>query len=229
MKLIYSIFIFLLPLSVVSQTDFGAWTGMKVHVPLNKKISFGTDVQTRYESNLSELSEFFISPYVSYELNKHIGIGADYRMTYYATKSNYGHREAIDLMFEKLIDLVYEKSRFDFSMRLRGTHEFNRSDDNSSNIRLKGKLSYNLRKTKLEPELSSEFFYHFNDQIVYQASEVITYNRFDKYRIRLGLNYSFSKRHRMKMFYQFQKAFLEDNSSNVLGLKYTYQFKTLMK
>lgn len=223
------ILLLFLPFSAVGQSDFGAWTGVSVDVPLTKKLEVGSDVQTRYDSNLSELDEFFISPYISYELNKHIAIGADYRMTYYAQKSNYGHREAIDVMFKKLLELFFTDSRFEFDARLRGTHEFNRSDDNSSNIRLKGKLSYNLPKTKLEPELSSEIFYHFNDQIIYKADKVITNNRFDKYRIRLGLNYSFTKRHQMKVFYQFQKTFLEDKSSNILGVKYSYQFKTLMK
>ena len=67
--------------NATAQKDFGAWVGVDLRIPVMKKLELGVEVQSRFESNISQVERSFISPYLKYKLHKFIGIGLDYRLS----------------------------------------------------------------------------------------------------------------------------------------------------
>lgn len=221
--------ILLLPLSVLGQQDLGAWTGVKVHVPVNKRWNAGLEMQSRFESNISVANELFLSPYVEYDLKKWIRVDLAYRLTNYPA-DGYGHRESIDLVLQDLQKFIFsKKNRLSLDFRLRGTYEYRTKDENDTYLRFRFGGSYNLPKTKLKPSIDLEWFYHFNDQITYTFSSVDVNHRMNKYRIRFDLSYPITKVHSIKGFYIYQRSLFSDKLDHILGLKYSYEIKGIKK
>lgn len=220
--------------SAFSQKDFGAWIGVDFRVPLLKKLDVGLEAQSRFESNVSQVDQSFISPYVKYDLHKFIELGVDYRLSNSSTGAGFfgnlfTHRTSLDVEFKDLLELFVKKTPLNVSARLRGTHEVERGDLNNDNIRGRIKLAYNLPGTKLEPHILGEVFYHFNDQITYTFSGVEAKNRFNKYRLRGGLNYPVKKRHAVKLYFIYESRFESPRADFVLGVGYSYKLKRLFK
>ena len=228
------LFIIAFPISVWSQSDFRAWTGADIRIPVTQKFTTGLEAQSRFKSNLNEVEEVFVSPYVRYEIQKHIQLGVDYRLSnsdengaFFGVRNT--HRWTLDLRFRDLEKFIWDKTRFSINTRLRGTHAYSRTDENNSNIRFQLKVDYNLPKTKLTPFLSTEFFYHLNDQISYTFTDVETHSRFSKYRIRGGVNYPWSKRNSIKLFYIYEPEIQGPEKQFILGVGYRYRMKRLTK
>jgi len=232
-KIICGLVLLLAPM-VHAQKDFGLWSGVDLRVPLTKKFSAGIEVQSRFKDNVSRVDNNFFSPYLKYDVHKHLGIGVDYRFTNEAGPSGFFgttnlHRVSVDVEANKLIDLIAADSRFDASVRLRYTHESTLGDLNNDYFRMQLSVKYNLAKSKLEPEVAAELFYHFNDQLSYSFSEVRSRSRFNKYRVRVGLNYNLNKRNSLKIFYMVQSKIESSKADFILGLGYTYRFKKVFK
>jgi len=188
------------PIEVSAQKDLNAWTGIDLRMPITKKLGTGLQIEGRFDNNLTEVDQTFISPYVKYELHKHIGLELAYR---YANRPEGGffgpystHRVSFDLGFKdlfKAIDLT-PNNNLDFDARLRFTHRTDKGELNNDYLRARFKLDYKFKKIKLTPHIATEFFFHFNDQLSYTPTEVISTHRFNKYRIRAGLGYEPKKR-----------------------------------
>lgn len=216
--------------TAVAQNDFGVWLGGEVNYPFSKKMDFGLELQTRLKSNATEIDNSFLSPSVKYSLHKHIDVSAAYRMMNSPNGSGSDggkitHRLGLDIKFQKLYDFIQEDARLQVSARIRVTHEITGVDLNKDYLRGQLELSYNLPKTKLKPSLSAEWFYHFNDQLVYTLSEVDARNRFNKCRLTAELKYPLSKRHELKLFYFVEPQFESPKREFILGLNYVYNIK----
>lgn len=217
---------------VSAQNDFGLWSGIDVRVPLTGKLDAGLEVQARFRDNVHRVDNTFLSPYLRYDVVKNFRVAAAYRMTNEADAGSlFGgintHRLSLDLEGRNLIDLLAEKSRFNAGVRVRYTHETTGGDRNNDYLRGQLEIKYNLPKIKLEPQLSGELFYHFNDQFSYSFTEVRSGGRFNRYRVRLGLNYPLNKRMEVQAFYMLQSKIETPKKEFILGIGYTYQFKRL--
>lgn len=217
------------PVISFAQTEIGAWTGLQADVPLTKKWKTGIEFQARFDQDLTRLNTVFISTYLNYELSNFIKTEYSYRFTMDPGKTEFRQRHTLDFIFGNWIDFLSEDSRFSFDTRLRGTFEYFPQDQNETELRLKGVLKYNLKGTKIEPYLSSELFYHFQDQIIYTANEVTTRGAINKWRLRAGLSIPLNKRHELKTFYLFQDRIGSDKIDHIFGLKYAYSFRRLNK
>ena len=236
MKALRITFIFLIIAAsniIHAQNDFGLWTGADINIPITKKLKFGIDAQTRCDRNVSRMKAAYISPSVKWELSKQFKVGFNYRLTRTPFSSDVlnrisTHRYTLDVELNDLIKWIKDKSRLEISMRLRGTNEHERSKltDNYLRYRLKG--VYNLPKTKLEPSLSAEIFYHFNNQIVYSFTEVKTINSFNKFRLQFALKYPLGKS-TVEIYSIYQRQFISTESNFILGIGYTYDFDRLIK
>ncbi len=216
------------------EQDFGLWSGVDVRVPLTKKLDAGLEVQMRFKNNVTAIDNSFFSPYIKYDLHKHFGLGIDYRWSNEPKGGGmFGpdnfHRVTLDLEAKKLVELFAENTRLDASFRLRGTHETTNGDRNNDYLRMQLEFKYNIPGIKLEPELSGELFYHFNDQLSYSFSEVQSRGRMNKFRVKLGLNYQLNKRQQLKLFYMIQSFTESPKTDFVLGVGYSYRFKRLGK
>lgn len=219
---------------VHAQKDFGLWSGVDLRVPLTKKLSTGIEIQARFNENVSRIDNTYLSPYLKYDVHKHVGISVDYRLTNEAGSSGFFgtsnlHRIAFDVEANKLIELFAPDSRYDASVRLRYTHENTLGDRNNDYFRMQLNVKYELPKYKLEPEIAAELFYHFNDQLSYSFTEVRSRSRFNKYRVRVGLNYELNKRNSLKIFYMVQSGIESPKADFILGVGYTYRLKRLFK
>ena len=215
-------------INVQAQKDFGLWTGIDGKLILSKQIQLGAVVQMRFKDNVNLRSESFISPYLTYDPFKHFKIGLDYRFSNnwddgYISENR--HRITLDLGFKKLLGLFNIKSRFNFNSRLRYVGESRIGDVNSHYLRGRIKLSYNLPKTKIEPHISSELFYHFNDQFSFTDNQVIANHRFNKYRFRAGLAIPVAKQHLIRVFYIIQKEIGGPKTDYIGGLTYRFRWK----
>lgn len=215
-----------------AQNDFGVWTKLEARVPVKDKFKTGLEWQWRLDNNASHLDQSFLSPFVAYELHKNIEVGFNYRwINKPGDRGLYGntnlHRFTLDVEFDNLIKLVRKKSRIDASVRLRGTHRVGKGDRNDDYLRSKLKFTYNIKGIKLEPELSAELFYHFNDQLNYTYNEVSSHNRFEKYRLRLKLNYELNKRNSVYLGYMVQGKFESLGAEYIMVVGYRYDFKKL--
>ena len=229
--LIFSIFVIgvLSPLTSTAQKDFGAWIGAEVKMPLSKNLNLGLQIENRLKNNATEVNQSFISPYLGYKLHKHINLEMAYRFSNRPETGLFGsenvHRISLDASFKDLIDFVSKDTRLKLDVRLRYTHAGGEGDLNNDYFRTRFKLSYNLPKTKLKPHIATEFFYHFNDQLTYVNNEVKTTNRFNKYRLRFGLDYELNKRHKFSLFYIVQPNIESNDTDFILGLGYRYTIK----
>lgn len=222
-----------LPMLSSAQSDFGVWAGADVRVPIAKKLDVGVQLETRFANNVSTVDKSFISPYVKFDLHKHIGLGLAYRFGNRPTTGLLGgethHRIGLDANFTNLLELFMKKTKLKLDGRLRYTHAWDRGDLNNDNFRTRVKLSYNLPKTKLKPHVAAEFFLHFNDQLTYTSTGVTGNHRFNKYRLRLGLEYPIKKHHELNLYYIVEPEFKSPDTDFILGLGYKYEIKRQKK
>ena len=219
-------------LSVLSQeNDFQTWYSVAstvdfniVQVPnqLNTKtkrkgsITFKQGYRLRENSSL--LSKQFSDFRFKLMLNKRLSFAMGYR---YSTDWNtplesrtlllypyvYNkHRYYSDIIVKKKLKkrfLVYSRSRYLYQGN---SFEYN------SVIREKVGISYNIRKTKLEPESSVECFYTWNESI-------------DKIRYTLLISYPITKSLDFDLAYRIQKEFNVNNPETlfIFGGKLSYK------
>jgi len=214
--------------NIFAQKDFAIWSGLEYKVIISKKLSLGGAIQFRSENNNSQLAERFASPYIKYRAFKNLNLGVDYRFSNnwrngVAVEDR--HRVTIDLNVEKLLKSLPFKTRFALSSRIRYVNESRTGDLNNQHLRGRIKLSYNVRKTKIEPYIASELFYHFNDQLYYTNSNVLAINRFNKLSLKFGISLPFTKKHLLRVFYMLQKKTQDPGSIFVTGLNYRFRWK----
>jgi hypothetical protein len=212
-----------------AQNDFGAWTGVDISAKLNNDTKFGLEVQSRFSRNLTKTDEVFFSPFVKYDVNKLIRVGADYRYTNLIGKVNDAHRICFDIEARNLVDLIKDGSRFNMSFRTRFTHEYQKTKRNDDYFRCKFDFEYNLPKSKLKPEVGAELFYHFADQISYTFTSVTSRSRINKFRLKAGLSYPITKNQDLSVFYMIQSRTQESKTDYILGIGYSYDIGKLKK
>ena len=224
----------MLPLCSAAQKDFGAWIGGDLRMPLSKKLDVGLQLESRFENNVSTVDQSFISPYLKFDLHKHIGVGVAYRFSNRPNGGLFGgetyHRIGFDVNFKNLFgEFLKNPNLANFSTRLRFTHGTDEGDLNKDYLRARFKLKHEMKDFKLTPYISAEFFLHFNDQLSYTAAEVVSRHRFNKYRINIGAEYKINKRHELNLFYIIQPTIESPNTSFILGLGYKYSIKKRKK
>lgn len=221
MKSILSILFSFSSLVLLSQSQWGGWFGAAAEGELHKDWKAGMEIQSRFDKNFSSLDQLYLSPFVKWDVHKHLRIGADYRWTSFGSTVS-SHRGTLDLQFRDLMDLIANDSRLAWTCRLRGTYESSNYQSTETNLRLRSQLSYNLPKTKAEPFIQCELFYHFNDQLIYTFEEVRAEHNFSKYRIRIGAELPLNKRHEFQCYYMFQSRISEPKIDHVIGIEYKY-------
>lgn len=215
--------------SAISQNDFGAWIGADVSAKVYKDLKAGFELQSRLSNNLSRMDEVFMSPFLKYDVNNVIRIGTDYRYTNSIGTVNDAHRICFDVEARKLMDVLKEGSRLNFSLRARYTHEYKKTKRNDDYLRFKFDVEYNLPKTKLKPEFGAEWFYHFGDQLTYTFTDVTSRGRFNKYRLKLGIGYPLTKDMDLSVFYMIQSRIQETKTDYILGIGYSYSIRKIKK
>ena len=218
-------------LSVLSQeNDFQTWHSISSTIDFNiiqvpdqldtktkRKGSITFKQGYRFRENSSLLSKQFSDFRFKLMLNKRLSVAMGYR---YSTDWNtplesstlllypyvYNkHRYYSDMIIKKKL-----KKRFLVYLRSRYLYQGNTFKYNSV-IREKVGMSYNIRKTKLQPESSVECFYTWNESI-------------DKIRYTLLISYPITKNIDFDLAYRIQQEFYVNNPKTlfIFGGKLSY-------
>lgn len=198
--------------------DAGLWTSVKVETKLIKKLNASILQEFRFNENITELGAFYTEAGLDYKINKHFQVEVNYRFSqkrkvenYYSTR----HRFSIDLRYSKKLKPFELKYRIRFQDQY---EDIGRSEDGGvAELYLRNKLSlqWDLKKA-YTPYVSVELFSPLNYP---------RYYAFDNIRSTAGVEYAFTKHHKLDLYYMIHK---EVNMSQpytyyVVGIGYVYK------
>ena len=204
--------------------DLSLWSSIGINYSPTKKLDFELEQQLRLKENISETDKYFTQLSAEYEVFKNLKLGGGVR--YIKENDNEGAVQGYENHFRFHLDASYKQSlnNFDIKYRVRYQNENELGVSNeegdyaNQHIRFKTSIGYNIKKWKLDPEISAEIFNHFE-----KGDE----NGYDKYRLSIGTDYKFKKLGKIGIFYMFEKELNESipETTNIIGLNYSYTIK----
>ena len=191
-------------LLIAQEQDFQLWSKVGASYDLNKDLSVSLDQGFRARENASLPDVTFSNLSLKYDLIKKWSVAIGYRyITDFDLSQNTSnsHRIYSDINYRK------KKKRWLMKNRLRYQYQ-----EENFTLRDKVSLSYNIRKTPLEPFTAFELF--FKD------------SEFKKWRYTLGASYPFLKEFDIDVYYRLQQSFNTNNLKqlHILGLGIEYKF-----
>lgn len=191
-------------LLIAQEQDFQQWSKIGVSYDLNKDLSVSLDQGFRFRENASLPDVTFSNLSLKYDLIKKWSVAIGYRyITDFDLSQNTStsHRIYSDINYRK------KKKRWLMKNRLRYQYQ-----EENFTLRDKVSLSYNIRKTPLEPFTAFELF--FKD------------SEFKKWRYTIGASYPFLKEFDIDVYYRLQQSFNTNNPKqlHILGLGMEYKF-----
>jgi predicted porin len=191
-------------LIIAQEQDFQQWSKICLSYDLNKDLSVSLDQGFRFRENASLPDVTFSNLSLKYDLIKKWSVAIGYRyITDFDLSQNTStsHRIYSDINYRK------KKKRWLMKNRLRYQYQ-----EENFTFRDKVSLSYNIRKTPLEPFTAFELF--FKD------------SEFKKWRYTLGASYPFLKEFDIDVYYRLQQSFNTNNPKqlHILGLGMEYKF-----
>ena len=191
-------------LLIAQEQDFQQWSKIGVSYDLNKDLSVSLDQGLRFRENASLPDVTFSNLSLKYDLIKKWSVAIGYRyITDFDLSQNTSTSHRI------YTDVNYRKKKKRWLMKNRLRHQF---QEENFTLRDKVSLSYNIRKTPLEPFTAFELF--FKD------------SEFKKWRYTLGASYPFLKEFDIDVYYRLQQSFNTNNPKQlyILGLGMEYKF-----
>jgi len=199
-------------------SDAGLWTSVNFEAKLVKRVSATISEEFRFNENITELGAAFTDAGLTYKLNKHFQFAVNYRFTQRHRTDNYysfRHRFYVDIKYSKKL------KPFEFSFRTRLQDQYadigRAADGGVPEYHLRNKLSmkWDLKKT-YTPYISLELFSPLN----YPRSYA-----FNGIRTSAGVEYAFSKHHKVDLYYMIQKELNVSRPETyfIVGLGYYYK------
>jgi len=198
--------------------DAGLWTSVSLEVKVAKKLAAGISQEFRFNENISELGAAFTDLGLGYKINKHFQVSANYRFIQRRRLDDYysfRHRFYVDIKYSRKV------KPFEFSWRGRFQDQYSdigRADDGGvPEYYLRNKLSAKLDTDKdYTPYISIELFSLLN----YPRN-----NPIDAMRSTAGIEYAFTKHHKIDLYYMIQKDLNigRPRTDFVIGIGYSYK------
>lgn len=198
--------------------DAGLWTSVNFEAKIIKKLTATLSTELRFNENITELGTIFTDIGLEYKLNKNFQISANYR--FYKKRTMYDYYRIKQRIY---FDIKYSKKLKPFQIQFRTRFQFGYADighdykNGNTAYYLRNKLSLKKEiKKKYTPYVSFELFSPLN----YPRTSV-----FDDMRATAGMEYSFSKRNKIDVFYMIQKQLNVSISTTDFILGIGYYFK----
>lgn len=158
-------------------------------------------------AEFNKISELLLQTGLTYSPFKHLDISGYHRIAadYTNTETEYLNRFAFD------IEPNYDIKRLELELRLRFTNftDFEeQTEDKNSRFRYRLQAKYDIKKCKVNPHISTEFF-----QKTGQSS-------FYKGRYEIGAEYNFKKNNDLEFYYFMQDYYDRDKMHHIIGFKY---------
>lgn len=190
------------------QKDFQLWLDAGLNYKVNKKLDLKFEAAYRRDNNLADVNENYVELQVRTDPYKFLVFSGGYRLS--------GWFE------EYLVNRLFGFARFSFDLdrirlqyRIRYDYNFNTSYGKlPMHFRNKIRIKYRTKKFPLDPFIAYELFYriYYND------------HRFSQQRMDVGLDYSISKKHSLRVYYRYQQrlnAYAPDKNF-ILGISYSF-------
>jgi hypothetical protein len=199
------------------EQDFQIWGDVSVKYKINKKLKLSSELGMRTRENSRLLKQNYMEIGGRYKIIKLISIGAKYRYTNYFLDSKTSvHRMNMDVYLQK------KWGRTHWALRERFQHQWFVSDYknkvNVQSLRSRIQLSYNIRKTKLEPYFAVEHYLGLNGSSLWLTQRL---------RWTLGLEFPLNKWSDIAAAYRIQREYYQANplTSYVFLLSYKISLK----
>ena len=201
-------FLFLTSCIIAQENDFQVWSSWSV----NDKVTYKTEMflkhSLRFRENASLLSKSFSEIKIKYKYDKRFSIAIGFR------DINEWNQKLIREYKKRYFSDIYirkKKKRYSFSIRNRLQRQGNINYDYM--FRQKFSCSYNIRKNKLTPLLSIEYFLN-------------QYKEIKKLRYTMALAYPLSKDLDLDISYRLQKELYVANPETlfIFDGKLSYAF-----
>ena len=191
-------------LLIAQEQDFQLWSKVGASYDLNKDLSVSLDQGFRARENASLPDVTFSNLSLKYDLIKKWSVAIGYRyITDFDLSQNTSTSQRI------YTDINYRKKKKRWLMKNRLRYQY---QEEIFTLRDKVSLSYNIRKTPLEPFTNFELF--------------LKGSNFKKWRYTLGASYPFLKEFDIDAYYRLQQSFNTNNPKqlHILGLGIEYKF-----
>tara|TARA_B100001093_G_C26509985_1_gene877080 strand:+ start:181 stop:798 length:618 start_codon:yes stop_codon:yes gene_type:complete len=191
-------------LLIAQEQDFQQWSKIGVSYDLNKDLCVSLDQGFRFRENASLPDATFSNLSLKYDLIKKWSVAIGYR---YITDFDLSQNTFTSQRIYSDINYRKKKKRWLMKNRLRYQYQ-----EENFTLRDKVSLSFNIRKTPLEPFTAFELF--FKD------------SNFKKWRYTLGVSYPFLKEFEIDVYYRLQQSFNTNNPKHlhILGIGMEYKF-----
>ncbi|SHH32615.1 Protein of unknown function [Wenyingzhuangia marina] len=200
--------------------DMETWSSVGLKHKINKKWTALLEGELRLNNNSSEIKKYFGQFELEYSFSKHFEFSGGLRYT--KENDNKGRIQGYRDHFRYNFDGVYKQKINDLSLKYRiryqNSKELNEDDKLKEIVRFKVDAEYNIKKWKLDPELSGELFRSVGSE---------SNNQLESYRITLGTTFDIHKSAKMKLFYGFDNELNTEfpKAVSILGVKYIYNLK----
>ena len=181
--------------SFSQESDLQSWYVFSVNKKIVKKTDLAIKSGLRLRENSTLYSKSFFDVRIKRKLSKKFTLGAGYRHAINRDiRFNFSvaHRFYSDINYK---NKLYK--RISYSIRNRWQKQGS-MDSFKTTLRQKFSLMYNIRKTKLKPEISTEYFFRFLDGI-------------NKLRSTLSVSYPITSHIGLDLAYRIQQEFYVRN------------------
>lgn len=201
-----------------SQVARTLWSGAELQFPFSKtfRITFSPELRLTDEKRIDD---FILETEAQLRINKLLQPTISYRYyRFYDDPGEYFNGQRLGAGVNSSVELGRFKmtNRIYYFHRLINRYGYGYSIETRRELREGIKITYNIRRTKLEPFVQAEIYYDISPDRNHEFSRI---------RIRTGLEYPFSKRSSIDFFFQVQDKL---NTSNPLrtytvGIFYNYK------
>lgn len=202
----------------VSQEHRMLWTGAEFDAPLSKKLQVTLSPEVRFTDQSQKIDDILFEANARIRWLKLFQTEFSYRFSRsYDDPGQYFNGNRLSAGFRSALDI----GRFRFRNRLRYMHSltnkysFGYSIETRRYIREGLKISYNIRKSKLEPFVQAEIYYDLSPDRNHEFSRI---------RYRAGLELAVSKRSAFEIFFQLQDKLNTKNPLRTYALGMYYSF-----
>lgn len=218
MKSITFLFVLCFNLSVIhgQSTVFQVWNELGVSGKLNKDVSYGVNLTTRFGGD--GLNTIFPQVSLKYKLNKYVRVSVDYRLI---GKKELNGNMLTSHRINGNLQLSYGIKRHSFGFRTRYQYSFNSlggpyESEFDQAFRFKPSYSYDLNNSIFTPNFSCEFFY--NPQNGENGKQ------FTRIRYYVGVDMELKGPHGLELGYYYDQKIQVANPVNrsILSLSYSY-------
>lgn len=200
-------------MAFAQEQDFQIWGDLSVDYKINKKFELNTELGLRTRENTQLFKQYYLDFGGSYKINKRFDLAAKYRYSnYYAIGKSSIHRFSADIS--------YDNKWKRFSYQFRGRYQQNwfvsnyKQEYSVQNWRTKFKMSYDIRKNKLDPFFSFEHFLGLSGEYQWLSTDV---------RWTIGADYPVNKWSDVSLSYMIERELYQANPLTAYVISISYK------